>query len=558
MIGFPSDSPSATQGWARRRAWPLYAERGMVAAEHPLNAEAGLHILRQGGNAIDAAVGAGLVAAIVMPEMCGLGGDLFAVLHVPGANGGARETVSVQGSGISPRNAPIELMHKHGDENGTQMPYQGPLSISVPGMVDAYEQLLTRYGTMSFAQVAETAIALARDGFIVQTLGADAIARNADFLARDAAAAAVFLPGGRPVAAGERLKQDDLARTLVAIARDGAKTFYRGDVARRITDYLASVGGKLDMDDFGGHCTDFGAPLQTTYREHTVYQTAIPSQGLILLLALNTVEQARIDDPLSAEAIHLMVEAKKLAYADRLGHAADPSFHATPIDRLLSKTWGEQRFREIDPNRTMSNVQAGGFQDGDTTYLNVVDGNGMMVSLIQSVSSAFGSGVVGGDTGVVLNNRAGRGFTLEAGHVNQYAPGKKTMHTLNCFLVADREDRPVLVGGTPGGDGQPQWNLQALVGMIDGGLDAQAAIEMPRWTSWPGTDPGSIANPFELRIEDRLSVETISALESRGHRVRAIGSWAGGGAMQIIARDPATSVLIGGTDARVEGNVLGF
>jgi gamma-glutamyltranspeptidase/glutathione hydrolase len=312
------------------------------------------------------------------------------------------------------------------------------------------------------------------------------------------------------------------------------------------------------MDDFGDHCTDIGAPLQTTYRGHTVYQTAIPSQGLILLAALNTVEQASIDDPLSAEGIHLMVEAKKLAYADRLGHAADPSFHNSPVDRMLSKEWAKRRFAEIDPGRALSTVAAADLQDGDTTYLNVVDGNGMMVSLIQSVSSAFGSGVVGGDTGVVLNNRVGRGFTLEEGHVNQYAPGKKTMHTLNCYLVADAESRPVLVGGTPGGDGQPQWNLQALVGIIDGGLDAQAAIEMPRWTSWPGTDPSTIANAFELRIEDRLDPGVIAALEEKGHLVRSIGPWSGGGSMQIIARDPDSGVLIGGTDARVEGNVLGY
>ncbi len=558
MIGFPRTTISAQQGWARRRPYPLYAERGMVAAAHPLTSEAGLYILRQGGNAIDAAVAAGLVAAVVMPEMCGLGGDLFAVIHIPGANGGTGETVSVQGSGISPRGASIEHIRKHATDDGTQMPYQGPLSISVPGMVDAYEQLLNRYGTMSFAEVAEPAISLARDGFILQPLGAEAIAGNAEILARDAAASAIFLPEGQPLEVGQRLRQADLARTIEAIAADGAETFYQGDIARRITSYLASVGGALAMDDFADHATEIGAPLQTTYRGHTVYQTAIPSQGLILLEALNIVEQACIDDPLSANSIHLMVEAKKLAFADRVGHAADPSFHQTPLSTLLSKEWAAKRFSEIDPRRAATSVPAGELSDGDTTYLNVVDGNGAMVSLIQSVSSAFGSCVVGGDTGVVLNNRVGRGFTLEDGHVNQYAPGKKTMHTLNCYLVADPAGRPVLVGGTPGGDGQPQWNLQALSGMIDAGFDAQAAIEMPRWTSWPGTDPGSIDNPFELRIEDRLPSEVVADLKSRGHQVRLLDGWDGGGSAQVIARDPETGVLIGGTDARVEGNVLGF
>ncbi len=556
MIGFPH-AVTTDQTWPRRRPYPLYAERGMVGAAHPLTAEAGLHILRQGGNAIDAAVAAGLVAAVVMPEMCGLGGDLFAVIHIPGRNGAPGETVSVQGSGISPRGATIEQMRAAGDD-GMQMPYQGPLSISTPGMVDAYERLLQRYGTMSFADVAETAIALARDGFILQPLGAGAIAGSAEILARDAAAAAIFLPEGKPLEAGERLRQADLGRTIETIAAEGAEPFYRGDLARRITDYLASVGGALTMADFADHETDIGAPLQTTYRGHTVYQTAIPSQGLILLEALNIIEHATIDDPLSADAIHVMVEAKKLAYADRLGHAADAAFHATPLDTLLSKSWAAKRFAEIDARQAATSDAHGPLQDGDTTYLNVVDGNGAMVSLIQSVSSAFGSCVVGGDTGVVLNNRVGRGFTLEDGHVNQYAPGKKTMHTLNCYLVADAEGRPVLVGGTPGGDGQPQWNMQAISGMLDGGLDAQAAIEMPRWTCWPGTDPSGIDNPFELRIEDRMPADVIAGLEARGHAVTLQSAWGGGGSAQTIARDPETGVLIGGTDSRVEGMVLGY
>jgi len=558
MIGFPTASPTASTGWTRRRPFPLYAERGMVGAAHPLTSEAGLLILRQGGNAVDAAVAAGLVAAVVMPEMCGLGGDLFAVLHIPGTNGAAGEIVSVQGSGISPRGASIDLMRQHGSEGGTQMPYQGPLSISVPGMVDAYEQLLERYGSKSFAEIAEPAIQLARNGFILQPLGASAIAGSASLLAQDAAAAAIFLPGGQPPQAGERLRQEDLAATIEAIANDGAETFYRGDIGTRITAYLGAVGGALTMDDFADHVTDIGAPLHTRYRGYTVYQTAIPSQGLILLEALNIVANADLADPLSAEAIHLMVEAKKLAYADRLGHAADPAFHESPLITLLSQRWSTERFARIDPGAASREALAGTLQDGDTTYLNVVDGDGMMVSLIQSVSSAFGSGVVGGDTGVVLNNRVGRGFTLEDGHVNQYAPGKKTMHTLNCYLVADAEGQPVLVGGTPGGDGQPQWNLQVLAGMIDGGLDAQAAIDMPRWTSWPGTDPSTVANPFELRIEDRIEPGVVAALRDKGHDVRLLDSWGGGGSYQVIARDPATGVLIGGTDPRVEGNVLGF
>lgn len=548
MIGFPTDAPRASS-FERRRPYPFYAERGMVAAAHPLSVEAGLFMLRQGGNAIDAAVATGLAAAVVMPEMCGLGGDLFAIVSAKGA------PVAVHGSGRSARNSSIAQMREAG---GDTMPYQGALSIAVPGMVDAYCRLLERYGTKSFAEVAEPAISLARDGFALQPLGAEDIAGNADLLAQDEAAAAIFLANGRSPKAGDRLVQADLARTLETIAREGSETFYRGDLARRITAWIQRSGGVLTADDFADHETEFATPLTTTYRGHQVFQTGIPTQGLILLEALNIVEHATIGEPQGYDAIHILVEAKKLAYADRLGHAADHAFHQTPLDTLLGKDWARTRYAAIDPLHAATEVPHGDLQDGDTTYLCVVDSEGNMVSLIQSVSSAFGSGVVGGDTGVVLNNRAGRGFSLVEGHPNIYAPGKKTMHTLNCFLVADGQGTPVIVGGTPGGDGQPQWNLQMLVGVIDAGMDVQEAIEQPRWTSWPGTDPISIDNPFELRIENRVERETILALAERGHLVKLQGAWQGGGAAQMIARDPATGLMIGGSDARVEGTVLGF
>ena len=552
-IGFPVAGAGAHDPWSRRRTFPTYATRGMIAAAHPLTVEAGLHILRNGGNAIDAAVGAGVMAAVVMPEMCGLGGDLFAVVHMPG-----HDPIAVQGSGISPRNASIEHMRAHGDNDGRTMPYQGPLSISVPGMVDAYFRLLERFGTMTFAEVAAPAIATARDGFPLLPNGAAALAQNASLLARDEAAAAVFLPGGRPVAAGERLVQADLARTLETLATNGRESFYTGDLARRITGYLASVGGKLDMDDFADHETDLTAPIATTYRDHTIYQTAIPSQGLILLESLNIIAYADLSPDLTADAIHTQVEAKKLAYADRLGHAADPKFHDTPLETLLGKAWAAERFARIDPDRAATDVPAGTFSPGDTTYLCVADGTGGMVSLIQSVSAAFGSCVVGGDTGVVLNNRVGRGFSLEDGHPNIYAPGKKTMHTLNCFSIAAPDGTPVLVGGTPGGDGQPQWNMQMISALLDRSLDVQAAIEQPRWTSLPGTDPDGIDQPFTLAVEDRFGADILDALAAKGHTLVDRGAWGGGGSAQMIARDPETGILIGGTDTRVEGTVLGF
>jgi gamma-glutamyltranspeptidase/glutathione hydrolase len=528
----------------------------MVAAQQPLIVSAGLGVLGAGGNAVDAAVAAALVAGVVLPEMCGLGGDLFGIVHDPRRED---EPVAVLGSGIAPRGAPIELMRRHGD-GGTRMPYRGPLSPSVPGLVAGLFTMLDRWGSRPFAELAEPAIGYAADGFPVMRHEAAYLADNTALLGRFPSTAAVFLPGGRAPAAGELLKQGDLARTMRRVAAGGADEFYRGAVAREITSALAALGGAFSPEDFADHRTEVGAPLATTYRDHTVYQTGLPTQGLILLEALNIAAGFAPASlaPGDPTAVHLLAETLKLAYADRLGYAGDPAFVDTPLGPLLSGAWAAERRAAIDPERAADEVPAGGLDSGETTYLCVVDGSGQMVSLIISISSLFGSGVVAGETGVLLNNRAGRGFTLEDGHPNRYAPGKKTIHTLNCFLVADPTGRPVLVGGTPGGDGQPQWNLQMLVGMLDAGLDVQAAIEAPRWTVWPGTDPSTLPNPYELRVEDRLGEAALADLERRGHRVRRQGSWGGGGAAQVIARDPATGVLCAGSDPRAEGLALGF
>jgi len=526
----------------------------MIAAAHPLIANAGIEVLRRGGNAVDAAVAAGLTASVVMPEMCGLGGDLFAIVHAPGG-----EPTAVLGSGIAPRGASLEQMRAAGGHTG-KMPLTGPLSIGVPGMVHAYGALLDRFGSRTLAELAQDAIHQADDGFPLTVFGASAIAQYAQMLARHPATAAVLLPQGRAPEAGEILRQPDLARTLRLIAKDGPSAFYRGPLADRIAQAVQDAGGALSREDLGGHATVLEPPMATTYRGLTVYQTGLPSQGLILLEALNIAENVGGEALAAgdATAVHWLAEAARLAYADRLAYARDPAFGETPTKTLLSKPWARARFATIDPTRAFDEAAPGAMTDGDTTYFCVVDGHGMMVSLIQSVSSAFGSGIIAGDTGVLLNNRVGRGFSLEEGHPNLYAPGKKTMHTLNCWLVADAAGMPVLVGGTPGGDGQPQWNLQLLSALIDGGLDVQAAVEAPRWSLWPGTDPADRPNPYELRAETRLGEAALAELAALGHPVKPTGGWGGSGAAQIIARDPETGVLVGGSDPRVEGLALGF
>ena len=553
MLGQPNATPGA---FSRRRMSPVLGQGGMVAAAHPLTVAAALDVLRRGGNAVDAAVAGGLTASVVMPEMCGLGGDLFAIVHAPG-----HAPLAVLGSGVSPRSATLEQMRRCGDPSptGVKMPFRGPLSVATPGMVHAFGALLEQFGSRPLAELAAPAIAYA-DGFPLTPLGARFIATSAVLLRQYPASAAVFLPGAEVPQAGSIVRPPDLARSLRTIAGQGTQAFYAGDIADRIAAFMSANGGELSAADLAAHQTVLAPPIATTYRGHTVFQTGLPSQGMILLAALNIAEHidsqalARGD----AAAIHLLAEAVKLAYADRLGFAVDPAFGDPELETLISKPWAAQRFTRIDPERAATDVGPGQMADGDTTYFCVADGQGMMVSLIQSVSSNFGSGVVAGDTGVVLNNRAGRGFSLEDGHPNIFAPGKKTVHTLNCYSVADASGVPVLVGGTPGGDGQPQWNLQTLVALIDGGLDVQAAIETPRWTVWPGTDPSTLPNPYELQIEARVGDTILTQLEARGHTLRRFGAWGGGGAAQAIARDPVTGVLAGGSDPRAEGMALGF
>src|SRR5665811_81955 len=553
MPEFVNAGTHHSPSWQQRRDAPAYGHESMIAAARSHTVQAGQAIQDQGGNAVDVVVACGLAAAVVMPEMCGLGGDLFAVVYDPSSG----RKVAIMGSGISPRTSSDEDMLNAGDRETRQMPYQGPLSIGVPGMVDAYNTLLTQFGTMSFAQVAAPAIDLARNGFTLLPKGAGSIAGSAGVLAQDPAASAVFLRDGEPLQTGDLLKQTDLADTLDLIGREGTGAFYRGDLARRIISYLESRGGLLSVDDFSDHTTEVTAPTSTTYRDFTVHQTCIPSQGLILLEALNIIERAAIEDPLDPATIHTMVEAKKLAFADRLGHAADPAFHDVPLEKILSKAWAKRRYAAIEPTNASTSVSPAPLSDGDTTYICTADASGLMVSLIQSVSSSFGSGIIAGDTGVVMNNRVGRGFSLVKDHPNYYEPGKKTMHTLNCFLIDGADGTTVLAGGTPGGDGQPQWNLQMISALIDGGMDVQQAIDMPRWTSWPGTDPSTIDSPFELRLESRFDESVISELKHRGHDVRVLEGWNGGGAAQMIARNPKSGLLTGGSDSRVEGFALG-
>ena len=530
------------------------ARNGMVASAHPLATGAGLDVLRRGGNAMDAAIAAALTTAVVLPAMCGLGADAFFIYY--DAKSGT--TTALNGSGIAPAAARLEYFRERGYE---KMPFYGPLSVSVPGAVDAYFTAIERFGTMSPQDLFASAIRYADQGYVMTDTISRWIANSAGELAKYPTSAAIFLPNGAPPRPGTMFRQPALARSLQLVADRGPEVFYQGQIGREIDRFMAEAGGLMTLADMADHTSEVYAPLSTEYRGFTVLQTGLPTQGHIVLEELNILSNADVAalGPDTADSIHLMAETKKMAFADRLAYSGDPRMVDVPLDVILSADFARDRFGAIDMMRAHDQVNAGLIPEraGDTTYLCAIDGEGNAVSFIHSLSAAFGSNVVAGDTGILLNNRAGRGFELEPGHPNVIAPGKRTMHTLNCYMVVEH-GRPRWVGGTPGGDGQPQWNMQMLVNMIDYGMNEQEAIEAPRWTSFPGTDPVNRPADFGLRIEDRVPADVIEELRARGHRVRVLGSWGGGGAAQIIGIDQETGVLAAGSDPRAEGLALGF
>ncbi|HXF81589.1 MAG TPA: gamma-glutamyltransferase [bacterium] len=533
---------------------PVFSRRGVVATGHPLATAAGLHVLLRGGNAVDAALSASGVLGVVQPMMSGLGGDTFLVLW----QARDRTAHALNGSGAAPREATRQWFAARGHAT---MPLRGMLAVSVPGAVHAMETALRRWGSGRFTlrELLEPAIDYAEHGFPVAPRVAEWIRQTEQVLARFPSTARLYLPAGRAPQAGEVLRTPDLARSLRAVAEGGAEEFYRGDLARRIARYARDHGGLLSAADFAEHDSEVHAPIGTSYRGLTIQTTAPPSQAIILLEMLNILEGFAPEELAwgTARGIHLMVEAKKLAVADRLAYLGDPRQVPIPLAELLSKAYAARRRRAINPRRALAVVPAGAPSEGpgDTTYLCVADGEGNVVSFITSLSAIFGCGEVVEGTGILLNNRAGRGFTLQEGHPNCIAPGKRTMHTLMPFLAL-RDGSPYLAWGTPGGDGQPQWNAQAFSAIVDGGVPLQAAVELPRWTSFPATDPATLPAPFELRVEAGFPEATLRELEALGHDVRRLGPEDQPGGMQAI--HVAGDVYIAASDPRVDGCALGF
>jgi gamma-glutamyltranspeptidase/glutathione hydrolase len=419
----------------------------------------------------------------------------------------------------------------------------------VRGWADA----LTQHGSISLADALAPAIEYAESGFAVSVRLASSIATGASLLAACPSAAASYLHAdGRPYEAGERLSQPDLAHTLRAIAADGAESFYRGDIGQRLVRAQVEDGGRLSEADLARQVSTFSEPIAGRYRGYTILEQPPVSLGLALLEELAIVEgfdlaELAVDGP---ERAHLLIEAKKLAFADVEAHLTDPEFHDVPVPGLASADYAAERRALIDPGSASDGYGAGDPRryGQHTSYLAVVDPNGNAVSWIQSIFERFGSGWMAEGTGFLLNDRM-NGFSIDPDHVNRVEPGKRTAHTLNAPMVV-RDGRPYLVFGTPGGYGQVQTNLQMLTAHLDHGLDIQSMVETPRWLS---------QEQQRVVIESRFPSATLAGLEARGHRLQVKGPWSSGmGDGQAIRIDQAAGVLQGAADPRREGYAIAW
>ena len=433
-------------------------------------------------------------------------------------------------------------------------------SASVPGAVDAYATVLERFGTMALGDLLKPAVQYAEEGFPLSAQVRRQIAED-EKLKQFPSSAAIYCTDGVLSRRVGVLVNPDLGRSLRLIAEGGRDVFYRGEIARAIVACSDANGGLFTMKELEDHRSRVYEPISTTYRGYTVYETALPSQGHIVLEELNIIEGFDVAGMGfgSADCVHHMVEAKKLAFADRLAYSGDPDFVDVPMDEMLSKSFAKQRREAIDPDRAMELVTPGNMhREGDTTSFVTADGEGNAVSFIISLSAGYGSGLVVDGTGILLNDRPGmpQGFYFDEGHPDRLEPGKRTVHTLNTYLICEGEEF-YLVGNTPGGDFQPQWNFQTIADVIDFGMDPQEAADAPRWNSFPGASPAYAGKPFELRLEGRFSEDTVRELVQRGHRVTRGPDWGDGGAVQMIAVDRDSGVLLGGSDPRVEGMALG-
>jgi gamma-glutamyltranspeptidase/glutathione hydrolase len=531
----------------------VIAPHAMAATSHPLATQIALDILKAGGNAIDAAIATNAALGLMEPTGNGMGGDLFAIVW----DAEKKELVGLNASGRAPALMTLEYFKEHGIE---KIPPYGPLPVSVPGAVDGWFELHGRYGSLPMQKILAPAIAYAREGFPVTEYIAKYFAVYEGRLAQYPGFAETYMPDGHVPKKGEVFKNPRLASTLEAIAEGGRDAFYKGDIARRIDAYMTEQGGLLRYEDLAAHQSEWITPVSTNYRGWDVYELPPNGQGIAALQILNILEGFDIQSMGfgSAEYLHTLVEAKKLAFEDRAKYYADMDVVDVPVATLISKEYANERRKLISPDKASMSLPAGDakLESGDTIYLTVADDAGNMVSLIQSNYRGMGSGMTPGDLGFILQDRAEL-FALEEGHANVLEPGKRPFHTIIPAFVM-KDGKPLISFGLMGGAMQPQGHAQVIVNMLDFGMNLQEAGDAARINHTGSSQPtGSVmTDGGVLHLENEFSQATREALEALGHTLgESDGSFGG---YQAIMWDEAEGVYYGASEARKDGQAAGY
>ncbi|HUE70365.1 MAG TPA: gamma-glutamyltransferase [Pirellulaceae bacterium] len=531
----------------------VIAKHGMVATSHPLAAQVGLDILKAGGNAADAAIAVNAMLGVVEPMSCGIGGDVFVIYW----DAKTQKLYGLNGSGRSPYAINRQVFK---DKGLTQIPLEGALPWSVPGCVHGWGELRDRFGKLPLAQILLPAIETAEEGCPVPEVIAGYWKGAEKKLQQWPDSAATFLiDGQRAPREGEVMKNPRLAATMRLIGEQGPEAFYQGKIAQTIVAFSEKNGGYFSLKDFADHTSEWIEPVSTNYRGYDVWELPPNGQGIAALEMLNILEQWDIASlgHSSAEHIHLFIESKKLAFADRAKFYADPAFEKLPVAELISKEYGKRQAKRVDITHAAEDVPAGDprFAHGDTVYLTVVDKDRNCCSFIQSNFHGFGSMVVPGDVGFAMQNR-GQLFALDDTHLNRLEPHKRPFHTIIPAFIT-KDGKPYCCFGVMGGDMQPQGHVQIVMNLIDFGMNVQAAGDAPRVMHTGSATPTGLAaeGVGTVSVEAGVSDEVVAALQAKGHKViRARGY----GGYQGILIDWENGVLHGGTEARKDGAAVGY
>ncbi|MBN1301463.1 MAG: gamma-glutamyltransferase [Melioribacteraceae bacterium] len=528
----------------------IIARNGIAATSHPLATQVALDILKKGGTAVDAAIAANAMLGLVEPMSCGIGGDLFAIVW----DASSKKLFGLNASGRSPRALTLQILKSKGLD---KIPLHGPLPVSVPGCVDGWFELHDKFGRLKFAELMSPAIYYAEKGFPVTEVIAGGW-KSAEYLKEQPGFEKTFLPGGNAPDKGEIFTNPDLANSYRLIAEGGRRAFYNDSIAEKIVGFLSEHGGYLSLMDFASHQSEWVQPESTNYRGYDVWELPPNGQGIAVLQMLNILEGYDIKNMGfgSTEYLHLLIETKKIVYEDRAKFYGDPSFNNIPVNELISKKYADKRRELIDELKASDTFDAGKLEHGDTIYLTVADSAGNMVSLIQSNYWGFGSGMVPDGLGFSLQNR-GELFTFEEGHFNQYEPGKRPFHTIIPGFVT-KDGEPWLSFGVMGGAMQPQGHVQALINIIDFGMNFQEAGDAPRIRHFGSSQPtGSIMRDGGyIYAESGIRYEIIDELRKLGHKIEYMKGVYGG--YQAIMRDGKRGIYYGASESRKDGQAAGY